>query len=65
MNKVSTGHFFFVECSKVYVFGGEMGNHEDYNIEIFDGENWENGPKFPFYLNTYNAQAGLDDKNGS
>ena len=62
MNKLRAGHFSFVIDGKVYVFGGELGNNEDHNVEIFDGENWEIGPECPFYLNTSNAQAGLDDK---
>ena len=62
MNEARKKHFSIVVDRKVYVFGGEMGDKANYNVEIFDGENWEIGPKCPFHLNSYNAQAGLDDK---
>ena len=49
--------------SKIYVVGGQLWNKENkYSVEIFDGENWETGPEYPFHLNKVKNQAGLDDK---
>ena len=62
MNNLRAGHFSFVIDNKVYVFGGEWDGNEKQTVEIFDGENWEIGPEYSFFLNKSNAQAGLDDK---
>ena len=53
-------HFSVTVMKKIYMFGGTYNN--DDKIEIFDGEKWEIGPKFPYDLSTKNAQAVVDTR---
>ena len=61
MNVKRDEHFAISTDTAVYVFGGN--SNEQNHIEIFDGHQWELGPKLPSELSTYNAQAVVDKSN--
>ena len=54
-------HFATSVKNEIHVFGGSS-NEEDH-IEIFDGHQWELGPRIPSELSTYNAQVVVDTSN--
>ena len=54
-------HYFSIVIEKkLFVFGG-ISNAED-EIEVFDGAEWESGPRLPLFLTTKNAQAVVDNQ---
>ena len=53
-------HMSVVVKNKIYMFGGTCSDKDE--IEIFDGNEWEKGPKMPFELSTKNAQSVVDDR---
>ena len=60
LQKKREGHFSFVISNQIIIFGGCDG--EDF-IEILEENEFKQGPKVPFKLNTLNDQAVLDRKN--
>ena len=61
LQKKRCTHFSFVISNQIIIFGG-LGVGDDF-VEIIEGNEVKQGPKVPFQLETFDAQAVLDRKN--